>query len=450
MKRASKFPFLLFLLSLIAGIQLSCTPDLTAPEPQPGEADFTKTIAVGGNFMSGYQDGALYMDGQRLSLPALLAEQLRYVGGGMFMQPLMPDNSGLGLHSKPWEGIFVTASELNHRTDCKGVTSLGPVKSYVSAGAAYPYLQGVAGNSFQNLSVPFAQMQDYFNPSFGLSYSAGNPNPYYNRFASDPGSSTLYLDAKAQNATFIMVWAGMEDIYEYARHGGYNTSIASSASFSAYLDSLLSGLTANGAKGVIANIPHISSFPFYTLISPRGLNLTQEKADSLNMATGGIFNLQAGTNGFIIVDSNATFDYRQMIEGEYVLLSVPTDSLKCNYLGAFTALPDRYSLDSTEVRIIDHAIDEYNAVITQKASQYGLAFADMSAYFRTVKSGLMWDGVEMNAEFVSGGFYSLDGYHPNQKGYALIANEFIRAINARYGSTIPTVNCTECSGIKFP
>jgi hypothetical protein len=443
----SKFSFLFLFL---AGAFISCTPDLQAPAPQPGEADFTKTIAVGGNFMAGYQDGALGMEGQRLSLPALLAEQFKQVGGGSFMQPLMPDNSGFGLHSKPWEGTFVTASELNYRTDCKGVTSLGPIKSYISVSSASPYLQGTAGNGFQNLSAPFARMQDYFNPSFGLSYSAGNPNPYYNRFASNPGSSTLYFDAKAQNASFIMIWSGMEDIYEYARYGGYNVNIASSASFSAYLDTLLSGLTANGAKGVIANIPHPSSFPFYTLISPRGLQLTQDKADSLNLLTGGLFNLQEGTNGFIIEDSNAPFGYRQMVEGEYVLLSVPTDSLKCDFLGAFTELPDKYTLDSTEVKVLEQAINDYNAVIAQKASQYGLALADMNSYLGSVKSGIMWDGVKMDATFVSGGFYSLDGFHPNQKGYAQIANEFIRVINARYGSTIPTVNCTECSGIKFP
>lgn len=439
----------LLLLSLFAGI-IACTPELDPPDPQPGEADFTKTIAVGGNFLAGYQDGALNMDGQRLSLPALLARQFRLAGGGMFNQPLMPDNTGFGLNSKSWEIPFVTASHLGYRTDCEGVTSLGPVKNYIPVSSAGPYLQGVAGNSFQDLSVPFARIQDYFNPAFGLSYSSGNPNPYYNRFASDPGNSTLYFDAKAQGATFITMWTGMEDIYEYARYGGYNVTIASSSTFSAYLDSLLSGLTSNGAKGVIANIPHLSSFPFYTLISPRGLELTQNKADSLNQLTGGIFNFQEGENGFVIADNNSSFGYRQMGMGEYVLLSVPTDSLKCDYLGSFSELPDRYALDSSEVQTIEQAIDAYNSIIAQKAAQYNLALVDMNTYFKTVKAGVMWNGVQLNAEFVSGGFFSLDGYHPNQKGYSLIANEFIRVINAKYGSTIPAVNCTECSGIKFP
>lgn len=400
--------------------------------------------------MAGYQDGALYRDGQRHSLPALLARQFEVVGGGKFNQNLMPDNSGLGLNSKPWEDPFVTASKLGDRTDCEGVTSIGPVKNFISASSAAPYLQGVAGNSFQDFSIPFARIQDYFDPSFGLGYSSGNPNPYYNRIASDPGNSTLFGDAKAQDATFAIVWAGVEDVYEYARAGGNNTSIASPASFSAYLDTLLAGLTANGAKGVMANIPHIGSFPFYTLIDPRGLELTQSKADSLNQLTGGIFDLQAGENGFLIYDDTAPFDYRQMTAGEYILLTVPTDSMKCHFMGSLIDIPGRYVLDSTEVQTINEAISSYNSIIAEKAAQYNLAFVDMLAYFETVQGGIKWDGVDFNTEFVSGGFFSLDGYHPNQKGYALIANEFIKAINARYGSTIPTVNCAECSGVKFP
>ena len=399
--------------------------------------------------MAGYQDGALYRDGQRLSIPSLLAKQFELVGGGKFSQPLMPDNSGLGVNLKLWESPYITSSHLGYKTDCQGTTSLSPLKSILFASAASPYLQGVAGNSYQDFTVPFAWTMNYFDPPLGISMSSGNNNPYYHRFASDPGNSTVFSDAKAQNATFIMAWAGMEDIYQFARTGG-SAGISSPATFSIYLDSLLAGLTANGAKGVIANIPDISSFPYYTLISPRGLKLTQSKADSLNQLTGGIFNLQEGENGFIIADNDAPFGYRQMLAGEYILLSVPTDSMKCNFLGSLTDIPARYVLDSAEVDLVDAYIDAYNIIIGQKAAQYDLALVDMRTYFKNVKAGIKWDGVDLNAEFVSGGFFSLDGQNPNQKGYALIANEFIRAINVKYGSTIPNVNCTECSGVKFP
>jgi len=140
-----------------------------------------------------------------------------------------------------------------------------------------------------------------------------------------------------------------------------------------------------------------------------------------------------------------------MHEGEYITLSVPLDSMKCFRYGLMiNTVNDRYTLDSSEVYLLDQTINAYNAVITQKAAQYNLALVDMHSYFNSVVSGIIWDGVDLNAVFVSGGFYSLDGYHPNQKGYALIANEFIKAINNKYNSVIPTINCIECNGVLFP
>ena len=449
----------ILLLSLISCSILlsSCVPKLDMPEPDPGDADFSKTIAIGGNFMAGYQDDALYMKGQQYCIPALLAEQFKLVGGAMFNQALMPDNHGLGLNSKPWESWFVTPAKLGYKTDCAGVTSLFPNKSSISVFAATPYLTGVAGNTVQNMAVPFANTADYFNPSFGTAFSpTGNRNPYYNRFASLPGTSTLYQDAKHQNASFVTAWVGMEDIFNYASTGGTSGAIPSAAVFSNYLDTLLGGLTANGAKGVIANIPDFRSFPYYTLVAWNNAVLVQSQVDSLNdvYVTAGFtqINFHLGSNGFIISDSTETNGYvRQLHAGEYITLSVPIDSMKCSKYGLLVNLiNDRYALDSTEVYAIDQATSSYNAVISQKAAQYNLALVDMNSYFRTVASGIKWNGIDFNAQFISGGFFSLDGYHPNQKGYALIANEFIRAINSKYNSFIPDVYCTECDGIIFP
>ncbi len=433
----------------------SCNPKLDIPEPSAGEANFSKMIAVGGNYLAGYQDGALYKKGQSLSIPALLAEQFKLVGGPHFFQALMPDNSGLGLNSKPWESWFITSSHLGNKTNCQGVTSLSPLKNTISISAATPYLTGVAGNGIQNLAVPYASLANYFDPSFGITSITGNTNPYYARIASDPGVSTLYEDARQQNASFITAWLGMEDIFNFASKGGSGVTIPTSSSFSNSLDSLLGGLTANGAKGVIANIPDFRSFPYYTLVAWDNADLRQSQADSLNdfYTPSGLTHIhfEQGRNGFVIEDASAFGGFRQMHVGEYISLSVPVDSMKCYKYGLLlNVVNDRYVLDSAEVHEIDQAINAYNLVIAQKANQYNLALVDMNTYLKNVVSGIKWNGVDLNAVFVSGGFYSLDGYHPNQKGYSLIANEFIRVINLKYKAFIPDVFCTECDGVKFP
>ncbi len=450
MKKVISFFFVAFCFLLS-----SCTPDLDIPDPNAGDADFSKMVAVGGNYLAGYQDGALYKKGQSLSIPALLAEQFKLVGGPIFNQALMPDYSGLGLNSKIWESWFVTPSHLGYKTNCEGVTSLSPLKNTISISLATPYLTGIAGNSVQNLAVPFATVSDYFDPSFGVSSFTGNTNPFYARVASNPGVSTLYEDAHQQNATFITAWLGMEDIFNYASRGGTGAAIPSATSFANYLDSILGGLTANGAKGVIANIPDFRSFPYYTLVAWDNAELRQTQADSLNdiYIPAGLTNIffVEGRNGFVIDDSSV-FDYiRQMHAGEYITLSAPIDSMKCYKYGLLVnTINDRYALDSSEVYEIDQATSSYNSIIAQKANQYNLAFVDMNSYMKKVVSGIKWNGVDFNAEFVSGGFFSLDGYHPNQKGYALIANEFIRSINSKYNAFIPEVYCADCDGVKFP
>ncbi len=65
-------------------------------------------------------------------------------------------------------------------------------------------------------------------------------------------------------------------------------------------------------------------------------------------------------------------------------------------------------------------------------------------------SGISWDGVKYTAKFVSGGAFSLDGVHLTGRGYGVIANEFITAINATYNSSLPLVDPNKYSGVTLP
>jgi hypothetical protein len=55
----------------------------------------------------------------------------------------------------------------------------------------------------------------------------------------------------------------------------------------------------------------------------------------------------------------------------------------------------------------------------------------------------------MTSTYVTGNSFSLDGVHPSPKGYALIANKFLEAINATYGSNFKGVNLGQYQ-ILFP
>jgi len=92
------------------------------------------------------------------------------------------------------------------------------------------------------------------------------------------------------------------------------------------------------------------------------------------------------------------------------------------------------------VAIIQDHVSVNNAAISQICSAAGVRLFDINALLRraaTPGAGIVVGGVELNANFLSGGIFSYDGVHPSDLGYALVANEWIAAINAAGGSLLP-------------
>ena len=85
------------------------------------------------------------------------------------------------------------------------------------------------------------------------------------------------------------------------------------------------------------------------------------------------------------------------------------------------------------------------------AASKGLVVFDAFTFFNDMKAhGLTVDGVNLSLAYISGGIFSLDGVHLTPRGYAIVANEFIKAINKQYNSTIPLANVSSYNGVKFP
>ena len=68
---------------------------------------------------------------------------------------------------------------------------------------------------------------------------------------------------------------------------------------------------------------------------------------------------------------------------------------------------------------------------------------------RIASGGITADGYNVTNAFITGGGFSTDGVHPSPRGYALIANKFIEAINAKYGSNLKGVSLYDYR-ILFP
>jgi hypothetical protein len=92
----------------------------------------------------------------------------------------------------------------------------------------------------------------------------------------------------------------------------------------------------------------------------------------------------------------------------------------------------------------------YNSILKNICIAKDLAYVDVNSFFDKIKSGYIYNGISVNANFVSGGFYSLDGLNLTPRGNALLTNEFIKAINEKYKSTIPEVDAAKFRAVIFP
>ncbi len=427
----------------------SCKPKLDAPDPTKGSIDPSKYVAVGNSITAGYADNALYYDGQVVSYANLFAEQLKLVGGENFVQPLV-DMSSVGVGSS-LNGRY----SLGYKTDCKGVTSLSPVygQGDFSIFTTSVYSRG----PFNNMGVPGAKAITVVYPGYGNPANGfGKYNPFFTRMASDPANASMLSDAAMQNATFFSLFIGNNDVLGYASTGGTADQITPSAGqpgvgFDASIDAIISAMTANGAKGVIANIPDITSLPLFNTVPYNGLTLDAQTAAALNAAYGPAgMSFKEGANPFIIKDSLVPFvNARQAKAGELILLTMPQDSVKCGSY-ASKGIPNKYVLTATEVKKVRDAIAAFNAKLKATAEAKGLAFVDVNAFMEKVKSGIVYNGVSINTTFVSGGAFSLDGVHLTPLGNAMLANEFIQAVNEKYGATIPMIDAGKYRGVIFP
>tara|TARA_R110002126_G_scaffold25946_1_gene88260 strand:- start:355 stop:1821 length:1467 start_codon:yes stop_codon:yes gene_type:complete len=438
-----------------------------------GSANFTKYVALGNSLTAGYSDNALFIEGQKVSYTNIMAQQFKLVGGGEFKIPFMSDNVG----GFKVGGTVASGARLFFN-------GTGP-----AAAAGTPsteILTSIAGaGPYNNCGVPGAKSFHLLSPTYGspAGIAAGTANPYYVRFATVNGTTSVVAYAAAQAPTFFSLWIGNNDVLGYATTGGDGSNpITPSAGpagvgFDATYDALINTMTAGGAKGVVANIPYVNTVPFFTTVPFNAAVVTLAQADALNTAyttyNGGLvaaknagliteterlartINFNAGANGLVMVDEYLTTvnvpsvglvlpSLRQTTSADYVVLSsggVSAQAFLPLGNGTQFALADKWVLSKGEVAELKTATDAYNAKIQAVATAKGLAFVNANTLLTTIATGgISANGFTVTSTFITGGGFSTDGVHPSPRGYAVIANKFIEAINSKYGSNLKGVD----------
>lgn len=426
---------------LVAALLMAaCKPKESDSDFSAGELNLSNFVAIGGTSTSGYMDDALYHEGQENSLGAILAKQFEIVGGGPFYQPLVSEYS-VGISTENLAQLI-----LGYKTDCLNATSLSPVRK-ASSGDISLFSEDLydAAKPFGNYGIPGFYMAYAFSPAYS------NQNNFFKRMASSTSASVIG-DALSSSPTFFSLYIGLDDIMAYAKVGGKNSTLLTESQFQVFFSPIIDQVTSTVNQGIVSTLPDVTEMPYFNTIPYDGLNLDEANAASLNAIYNPIgLSFVVGKNAFVIQDPGAgAFGVRQMVPGEKILLSVPLDSVKCNKMGSIFPFRDEFVLTLDEVNSIKNNTVLYNNYITSKAAEKNIALVETDDFYKSLSAGVVFNGIGLNPNFVSGGAYSLDGINLNPRGNALLANEFIKAINAKYNSTIPRADATLFRGLVFP
>jgi hypothetical protein len=437
----------------IIGITLmhACKNKFDDKKLSSGTANFTRYVAVGNSLCAGFTDGALSYEGQVNSFPRMLAAQFSLVGGGEFKTPFL-SNIGNGNN-----GSGSPAYQLVLQADNSVLPKIIGTATNINDGSTI-----AAAGPYNHIGVPGIRAVDATVAGYGIF------NPFLGRINNNSVTRSLITEALATNPTFFTFWLGSNDVLGWALEGGtgavqttvgfpFPGSLTYPGTLKISIEAALDSLIQNGAKGVVANVPDVSSTPYFTTI-PYTYNITRQSlVDSLNTAyiaynasapSASKINWVLGANPLIINDDNAFFSLRKATANDYICLSA-ANAISSGQ-GLFTPLADNLVLDIDEANLARTYTSSYNTYIKNAADARNLAYFDVNSFLATFKNGLMYNGVNISPVFVTGGGFGLDGVHPTPRGYALIANEFIKVINKHYNACIPMVDVLKYRSVPLP
>ena len=510
-------------LAVLSAVFASCEPEFensVDADYSAGDADFTTYVAIGNSLTAGYMDGTVYKSGQMNSYPNMLAQQFALVGGGAFTQPSYEDDVN-NLGGLMLEGMQIGNTRL--------VIDASQGRPENITGTPTIEVSDLQTTAYNNAGVPGAKSFHLIAPGYGnvAGVALGQANPYFVRTATT-SSATVLGDAMSLNPTFFTNWIGANDVLAYATTGGvgvdrtgnpniaaYGTNdITDPSAFEFHYNLIINGgvhpsfgtvvgLAQNGAKGVVATIPSVTSIPYFTTVPYNALpaEATASNVSALQLygflaqVTGGrisTLSTTPGTKNPVLINDETLSDLsatisgaastiptlapyatalgqlygraRQATSNDLILLPAsgkigqpnPLGTAPFNVNGVSFPLQDGDVLIPSEKTAIANATTAYNNSIRNIAASKNLAVADMNAIMNQLVNGLQIEtGQIYTANYFSGVatenkvLFSLDGVHPNARGYAVIANEIIKVINAKYHANIPLKYVNDYPGIHI-
>lgn len=366
-----------------------------------------KVVAVGNSLTMGIQSAGIVKDFQLHSYPYYIAQQIGMEQ--LFQQPLI-DNPGIG------QGVF------------------GPLKfenGQIVPGDSMPAdpktiaLNLLLPRPYDNMGVSGADLNDVLHTTSGGLFDLVLRNPNF-------GNMTQIDQALLLNPSILLLWIGNNDVLGAALSGTaiVGTTITPQNEFETMYGELLAKIKkySPNTHVVVANIPNVTDIPYVKTLPPVVID--------------------PATFQPVLVGGQPVPLLTKEQDVQYVMLSA-FDSLKAGIGipaalgGTGKSLGGQFTLTADEAATIATAVEGFNNFL----ASLSLPMVDANHMLSELNDGNI---AGFSGDFVylapANTAFSLDGVHPNNAGYALVANEFIKVMNQAFGLSIPQLDATQYLG----
>ncbi|HEY3626311.1 MAG TPA: SGNH/GDSL hydrolase family protein [Terracidiphilus sp.] len=365
-----------------------------SPGSTPG---FATTVVIGDSLSAGFQNGSLLDSQQPHGWASLVAKQ----AGVQLVLPLI---------APPGAPAVLQLVSLGPPPVTKQAPGISPGRDNPSQ---QPY----------DVAVPGHSLDDIINRVPVLVPSSDEDVITAAVLALPLGGNRSQMNLAIQlKPTALFIWAGSNDAL-VADIAGTPAVMTPASAFSQDFQQLITTLhTRTKATLIVANVPDVTLVPYLT---PATVILAEISAAS------GL--PQAVVSALLGIQPGDLVNATGLAQVESAVAALQHGQMPA-------PLTDADFLSAAEVAQVQSTVNQYNAAIAQQVSAAGGILVDIHAFFQNAaQNGVTISGFPASTAFL-GGLFSLDGIHPTNTAYALIANQYIATINAALKTNIPPVD----------
>jgi lysophospholipase L1-like esterase len=377
------------------------------------QPEVSKLVVIGDSLAAGVQNGSLADFQQIHSFASVIARQMY---------------TRLTLPLVPYPGAPNTLELVS--------ADFPPVIQPVPGTLPFPRL-----NPFEpvtDVAVPFHTVADALNrrPDNNL-YSSdevqaatdlvlGFPCPVLYPCPPQSPAGTQVEQAIARNPSMIIVEIGSNDILRAIGSGQLTNfrdparQAAFFADFNSNYAKLMSALADTNAKLVVGNLPDVTQTAYLVRLPAlsRASNIPIDQLTTL---------LGVSADDYLPLSAMPVVEQILTNARPGPLPTTCSDDTPC-------------VVTATEAALIRLVVRQLNTIIAAHTVLHDGVLVDLFAAIDAIyANGYPVKSGTLTTDFL-GGLFSLDGLHPSNTGYAILANEFIRRINGAFGTAYRLVN----------